>query len=239
MPGQHEQLADSEIQQRQGSVGGGRGRHAGAGAETEQAEQQPQQQRHHRRRQVDSNVGAIVHNTDADDGEEVSEPTMFRRRYAGHLNMSPAGPHDGAPLAPQLSFLGLHSELLVSPSDCGNLFIWDYASGQLLTVLPPPGQAASSSGLDGVPAAAASICVAPHPLLPLLASGGADSVVRFWSPEAEVACNQEQAAAAVGANLQVLAEASGLAGDGGGGGGSGLAADGAALLLQGSPCTFM
>lgn len=59
MPGQHEQLADSEIaqqrQQQQGSVGAQRGEPG-----------QPQAAGHlrqGRRRQVDSNVGAIVHST--------------------------------------------------------------------------------------------------------------------------------------------------------------------------------
>lgn len=50
-----------------------------------------------------------AHAADADDGEEVSEPTMFHRRYAGHLNLSTATMHDTLPLTPQLAFLGHHS----------------------------------------------------------------------------------------------------------------------------------
>lgn len=63
-------------------------------------------------------------------------------------------------------------------------------------------------------------CVAPHPLLPMLASGGADGVVRMWSPEAESAASLQLAAAAAQANLQRLADA-----------GMAPASDGLGLLL--------
>ncbi|KAL4420113.1 hypothetical protein ABPG77_000284 [Micractinium sp. CCAP 211/92] len=89
---------------------------------------------------------------------------MFSRRYAGHLNLSAASPNDGLPLAPLLAFLGRHSELLVSPSDCGSLFIWDYGSARVAAVLPPHAPAASSSGSGGgerTPAAAATRRDAP------------------------------------------------------------------------------
>ena len=105
------------------------------------------------------------------------------------------------------------AELLVSPSDDGNLFLWDYASGCLAAVLAPPPapeptlSTAGSPGEPAAPPAAAATCVAPHPLLPVLASGGADSVVRLWSPEAEEAACMQRAAAAAQANLQALAEA--------------------------------
>ena len=104
----------------------------------------------------------------------------------------------------------------MSPSDDGNLFIWHYASGRLAAVLPagsvaaPASSAGAASSGGGVAAAAPggapTACVAPHPLLPVLASGGADSVVRLWSPEAEQQCNLQHAAAAVQANLERLAE---------------------------------
>lgn len=127
----------------------------------------------------------------------------------------------------------------MSPSDCGSLFVWDYASARLVAVLPLHAADTSSAGSGGgeqAPAPAAT-CVAPHPLLPLLASGGADSVVRLWSPEAAEACSRELAAAAVGANLQALAEAGSLDDDGGGAA-EGLAGDPSTLLLPGSPCAF-
>lgn len=129
----------------------------------------------------------------------------------------------------------------MSPSDCGSLFIWDYKSATVVAVLPPHAPAASSSGSGGgelTPApAAAATCVAPHPLLPVLAGGGADSVVRLWSPEAADACGRELAAAAVGANLQALAEAGGVGSDSGGAADR-LAEDPSALFLPGSPCAF-
>lgn len=108
------------------------------------------------------------------------------------------------------------AELLVSPSDDGNLFVWDYSSGSLAAVLAPPAAAQptlSAAGSPGaaaaaeLPAAAAATCVATHPLLPVLASGGADSVVRLWSPEAEEAACMQFVAAAAQANLQRLAAA--------------------------------
>ena len=202
------------------------------------------------------------------EGDEVSEPLMHRRCYAGHLSLSGLAGGNAVPLAPPLAFLGAHSgawlvgfpcctcngsdqirqcldallsmcpviarcgaphcssgtshptrpcaELLVSPSDDGNLFVWDYASGSLAAVLAPPTAAQptlSAAGSPGaaeaaeLPAAAAATCVAAHPLLPVLASGGSDSVVRLWSPEAEEAACIQFAAAAAQANLQRLAAA--------------------------------
>lgn len=43
------------------------------------------------------------------EGEEVSEPLMYRRCYAGHLNLSGLAGGDAVPLAPPLAFLGAHS----------------------------------------------------------------------------------------------------------------------------------
>ena len=206
---------------------------------------------------------------DAAGGEEVSEPTMYRRCYAGHLNLGGGGEMAAAsaaslPLAPQIALMGAHSgacpasleqqcsvtiacsicltscwwhacvrhlrvvligpaafpraELLVSPSYDGNLFIWHYGSGHLAAVLPAAPAAApvssarpgSSGGGGGGVAAAygapvATVCVAPHPLLPVLASGCTDSIVRLWYPEGEQQCNVQHAAATVHANLGRLA----------------------------------
>lgn len=108
------------------------------------------------------------------------------------------------------------AELLVSPSDDGNVLIWHYASGRLVAVLPPVAPAASDGASGGggplasLAAAAAAgggtTCVAPHPLLPMLASAGMDSSVRLWSPEAaQQSGGPEQAAAAVRSNLEQLA----------------------------------
>lgn len=122
------------------------------------------------------------------------------------------------------------AELLVSPSDDGNLFLWDYASGHLVAVLPPTVTSAAAptlSAADGgsaelsLPAVGAT-CVAPHPFLPVLAAGGADAVVRLWSPEAEAAGSLQLAAEAAEANLQCLAE-----------GGMAPAGDGLGMLLGG------
>ncbi|KAI3425352.1 hypothetical protein D9Q98_009116 [Chlorella vulgaris] len=223
MPGQ-DQPTSSEIQQRppsqpsRGNGGGSDGGGGDGGAERSGGQRPPQQQQlaRQRRRQVESALGAIVHGTGADDGEEeVSEPLMYSRCFAGHLNLAPIG-REGLPLAPQLAFMGSHSELLVSPSDDGNVLIWHYASGRLVAVLPPVAPAASDGASGGggplasLAAAAAAgggtTCVAPHPLLPMLASAGMDSSVRLWSPEAaQQSGGPEQAAAAVRSNLEQLA----------------------------------
>jgi hypothetical protein len=109
----------------------------------------------------------------------------------------------------------------VSPSDDGNLFVWEYASGRLVAVLPQPAAAAASGG-DAPPGVGGG-AVAPHPALPVLASAGPGPVVRLWSPEAE----QQQgaaaaAAAAVQANLALLAEAGWQDADGHAGGLAGV-----------------
>lgn len=120
---------------------------------------------------------------------------MYRCCYAGHLNlMPPSGPGNLA-ATPNLAVVGTdigsRGGLLVAPSDDGSVFVWDYATGRLLNVL------------EGSPGSTAC-CVAWHPTLPALASGGADAVVRLWSPEAAAACDMQQAAAVVQANAEAL-----------------------------------
>ncbi len=39
----------------------------------------------------------------------MSEPLMYQRCYAGHLNLSGLAGGDAVPLAPPLAFLGAHS----------------------------------------------------------------------------------------------------------------------------------
>ena len=58
----------------------------------------------------------------------------------------------------------------MSPSDDGSVFVWDYSTGSLVTVL----ESGSEGGLA---------CVAPHPHAPMLASCGHAPVVQLWSPE--------------------------------------------------------
>eukprot|EP00887_Chlorella_sp_A99_P002952 scaffold24.g2952.t1 len=205
MPGAP-QGADSEIEQQHGRADEGSGPRT-RGAEAPAAlppphearprhQQQQQEQAGQRWRRaegpVDSNVGVIVNNADADGGEEVTEPTMYRRCYAGHLNlMLPTGV-GGLAATPPLALLGRGAaQLLAAPSDDGSLFVWDYSTGRLLNVL-----AAS----PGSPAT----CVAPHPAAPGLASGGADGIVRLWSPEAAAARDIAGPAAAVEANARAL-----------------------------------
>ena len=88
------------------------------------------------------------------------------------------------------------AEYLVSPSDCGSLFVWDFRTGLLVNVLPPP-----SGGGGG---AMAATCVAAHPSAPALASAGQDGVVRLWSPEAARPCDGWRAVATARRNSAAL-----------------------------------
>lgn len=121
----------------------------------------------------------------------------------------------------------MDTEFLVAPSDCGALFVWDYASGALVNVLPAAG--------PGPGMGMAATCVAAHPLAPGLASSGQDGVVRVWSPEAAEPADGWQGVAAARRNSAALvarsghylldgglvgmAEPAAAGGDGGGAGG--------------------
>lgn len=71
----------------------------------------------------------------------------------------------------QVELLGSHDELIASGSDDGHIFIWDRQTGRLVNLLGRGSDAASVTSL------------ACHPHMPLLASSGAEPVVRLWSPE--------------------------------------------------------
>ena len=49
----------------------------------------------------------------------------YINQYEGHRN------HD---TVKQVSFLGSQSEMVVSGSDCGNIFIWDTDTGNLINM---------------------------------------------------------------------------------------------------------
>lgn len=68
----------------------------------------------------------------------------------------------------QVALMGPSSNFVVSGSDDGRAFIWERASGRLLNLL-----AADES--------AATVAV-PNPVLPVLATGGSDAIIRLWAP---------------------------------------------------------
>jgi WD repeat-containing protein 42A len=84
-------------------------------------------------------------------------------RYSGHRNSD---------TVKQVSFLGSHSEMVVSGSDCGHIFIWETSTGKLIKVLK-----ADSIG--------AVNCLSSHPDLPILASSGLESNGKLWFPMGE------------------------------------------------------
>lgn len=62
--------------------------------------------------------------------------------------------------------------MVVSGSDCGNIFIWETSTGKLTKVLK-----ADSKG--------AVNCLSSHPDLPILASSGLESNGKLWFPMGE------------------------------------------------------
>jgi hypothetical protein len=96
---------------------------------------------------------------------------------AWHALMTPPGAPPTA--LPTYKRQNRHTaDLLVSPSDDGRLFVWSYSSGRLLAA--PAGSHVGALPEAELPLAAAAV----HPREALLASAGADSVVRLWEPQA-------------------------------------------------------
>ncbi|GAB4815937.1 hypothetical protein N2152v2_002983 [Parachlorella kessleri] len=162
----------------------------GSGARVDQAPTQQAQQQQQQQGPPDSAVGAILHVADTE-GEEVTEPTMYRCCYWGHANLVGTLDGNGVPAMPNMAFLGSRSDFLLAPSDDGSVFVWDYGSGGLLAVLESGSQDALA-------------CVAAHPHAPMLASCGHSAVVQLWSPEAEERCNMGRAVQLVERNARAI-----------------------------------
>lgn len=65
--------------------------------------------------------------------------------------------------------MGSKEGFVASGSDDGRIFIWDRQSGRLVNMLHGDDRNVFT--------------VAAHPHMPMLASSGADSVVKCWSPQ--------------------------------------------------------
>jgi len=87
----------------------------------------------------------------------------YTRRYVGACNCSTD--------IKEASFLGPHSQFIMSGSDDGKIMIWDTQTTNLVKVLT--GDMATVN------------CVQGHPCVPMLASSGIESVVRLWCPLAD------------------------------------------------------
>ncbi|KAK9829156.1 hypothetical protein WJX72_004226 [[Myrmecia] bisecta] len=136
----------------------------------------------------DANVGAICQDDDEGDEEEVEECGMFQTRYTGHRNMMSAK---------QVALMGGHSEYVVSGSDDGRVFVWNRYTGALVNLLQSDADDADVHAVN---------CVAPHPIAPMLATAGAQPIVKLWSPEAEDMATLENAEAVMRTNAAELAE---------------------------------
>ena len=70
-----------------------------------------------------------------------------------------------------VNFFGLESEYVTSGSDCGNVFLWDKHSEEIVQYL--------EGDFEGV-----VNCLEPHPHIPILATSGLDHDVKIFSPTA-------------------------------------------------------
>jgi WD40 repeat protein len=68
-----------------------------------------------------------------------------------------------------VNFFGLQDEYIVSGSDCGNLFIWDRKTSQLLNILEGDNEVVN--------------VIQGHPYEPMLAVSGIDHTVKIFSPD--------------------------------------------------------
>ncbi|KAF2435378.1 WD40 repeat-like protein [Tothia fuscella] len=87
--------------------------------------------------------------------------TTHKRIYRGHCNVE---------TTKDVNFFGLSDEYVVSGSDCGNLFIWDRVSTELLTILQGDNEVVN--------------VIQGHPTENILAVSGIDHTVKVFSPDA-------------------------------------------------------
>jgi WD repeat-containing protein 42A len=89
-----------------------------------------------------------------------SDGAQYTRKYTGHRNSA---------TVKGVNFFGPRSEFVVSGSDCGNVFIWERTSQEIVNYFH-----ADDGGVVNV--------LEPHPHLPILATSGLDNDVRLWMP---------------------------------------------------------
>lgn len=87
----------------------------------------------------------------------------FTRKFKGHRNSA---------TVKGVNFYGPNSEFIVSGSDCGNIFLWDKASSQIVRFME-----GDDGGVINV--------LEPHPNLPILATSGLDSNIKIWGPSGD------------------------------------------------------
>jgi len=100
----------------------------------------------------------------------------YRRRFTGHRNYL---------TVKQVAYYGERSEFVVSGSDCGNIFIWDSKTGNIVRTLFADKRGATN-------------CLAAHPCDTLLASSGLEHTAKLWSSVGKkVSMSEQQVARSV------------------------------------------
>lgn len=98
----------------------------------------------------------------------------FAARFCGHVN---------ARTIKDCAWYGSRGEFVLSGSDCGHMFVYRAVDGKLLNAIRADANVVN--------------CFAPHPHLPLLASGGIDASVKLWAPLGQAADSREEEEAEV------------------------------------------
>ena len=94
-----------------------------------------------------------------------------------------------------IAFLGDRSQFVVSGCDTGHLFVYDSASGRVVTALRGDSQGAIN-------------CISPHPSgIPLLLTSGLSHDAKVWQPGGRITCDWPSIAALVRHNSRERAMA--------------------------------
>lgn len=107
-----------------------------------------------------------------------SDGAEYVHVYKGHRNSA---------TVKGVNFYGPKSEFVVSGSDCGNIFLWDKESEQVVQFMP-----GDDGGVVNV--------LEPHPTCAVLATSGLDHDVKLWMPTAAEPTNLEGLAKATKKN---------------------------------------
>jgi len=127
-----------------------------------------------------SRLGATIE--DGRNAVEDDDGQSYTCCYKGHRNQS---------TTKGVTLLGGRSEFVVSGSDDGHVFVWDFDTGAIVNIL-----LGDDVGVS---------CVTAHPHDPVLASAGAEDTVRIWSPAAQQATSLQDMDTVIRRNAQELA----------------------------------
>ncbi|KXZ53658.1 hypothetical protein GPECTOR_6g575 [Gonium pectorale] len=122
-------------------------------------------------------VGCIVDSNKSPAGttERAAGDRGYIRCFDGHKNIM---------TMKEVAWMGGSScgpSYVISGSDDGHVFVWDYGTGDIMRVL-------GSSSDHLIPS-----CLAVHPCEPMLATCGNGTVVKMWGPGGSVGCGRSSA----------------------------------------------